>query len=83
LRAHGYNGIEYDGGTRLGSNVRGGGGIRHQSFVFWDDDFINSCRVENQKAAYPKIDQPLGSIRARGLARKWIEPDKYGNMYSD
>jgi hypothetical protein len=41
LRANGYNGIEYDGGTRLGANIRGGGGIRHQSFVLWDEDIKN------------------------------------------
>lgn len=56
MKAAGYVGIEYDGGVRIGANVRGGGGIRHQSYVFWDDEFINSCRVGTTDAEYDPAD---------------------------
>lgn len=78
MRKHGYNGIEYDGGTRLGSHVRGGGGIRHQSFVFWDSDFINRCRVENNEVTYPAPDLPLQKIRKDTMMKKYRTPDKHG-----
>jgi hypothetical protein len=51
-RAAGYVGIEYNGGVRVAGNVRGGGGLNHRAFVFWDDDYINSCRVESSDVEY-------------------------------
>lgn len=60
----GYTGIEYDGGVRIGNLNRGGGGIRHHSFSFWDDDFINSCIVQQHGIHYDVADtEDLRSIR--------------------
>ena len=47
----GYVGLEYDGGVRVGSHLRGGGGIRHRAFVFWHDDDINRFKVDVQRVS--------------------------------
>lgn len=43
----GYVGLEYDGGKRVGANVRGGGGVQHRAFVFWDAAAINGFHRTN------------------------------------
>ena len=78
MKSHGYHGIEYDGGTRLGANVRGGGGIRHQSFVLWDDAYVNSCRVENAGVEYDPANLPMQKIRSQTMYKKFRSPDKHG-----
>ncbi len=45
----GYVGLEYYGGVKVSGHVRGGGGTKHRSFVFWNDDDINSFRVDTKK----------------------------------
>lgn len=76
-KARGYTGVEYDGGVRLGGNIRGGGGIRHQSFVFWDDEFINKCRVEQRSADYPEPSENAASkVTPERSHRFWIDPGK-------
>lgn len=74
LQQHGFNGIAYHGGKRMGSHVRGGGGKPHQSFVFWDDAYINSCRIEDYQASYPSPEIPITKINSRDLRKNWIEP---------
>ncbi len=73
---HGYTGIEYDGGVRIGALVRGGGGINHQAFVLWDDDYVNSCRAEQSTPEYGAPEAKMGGIRAPQLIKTWIDPRK-------
>ena len=47
----GYVGLEYDGGVRVGSHLRGGGGIRHRAFVFWNDADVNRFKIDVQKVS--------------------------------
>jgi hypothetical protein len=63
FEAAGYVGIEYDGGVKLaGNGSRGGGNNLHRAFVFWDEEKINSFRVEE----HPYQDDELGEIE-KGL----------------
>lgn len=76
-KSAGIVGIEYDGGVRVtSSQVRGQGGIRHQAFVFWDDAFINSCRVDQSAATYdPANTDVLKSIRKTSVKTGiWTDP---------
>jgi hypothetical protein len=71
----GFTGIEYDGGVRTSSqHVRGGGGIRHQSFVLWDDKYVNARRKEQSQVTY---DDPnpnvLRSVRTNKLYTNWSD----------
>jgi hypothetical protein len=66
LQDLGYVGLEYSGGVRLGAHTRGGGGIQHRAFVFWDDDAINRFRVSATKVIDPEIDvKQLRYVRSR------------------
>ena len=70
MQALGYVGLEYDGGKRMGSHVRGGGGIRHRAFVLWNDDDVNNFRVdvEQVSASDPEINTALvNGIRATSI----------------
>lgn len=71
MKGSGYVGIEYDGGVRVGDKNRGGGGFRHQSFVFWDDAYINSCRVSDEPANYETPDIALGKINKSQVMKNW------------
>lgn len=46
MQNYGYVGIEYQGGKRLGSHVRGGGGELHRAFVLWDSSYINKWKID-------------------------------------
>lgn len=63
MQEAGYVGLEYDGGKRVGQNVRGGGGILHRAYVFWDDNAINGFRIGADRVTG---DQEVGG-RERGL----------------
>lgn len=43
----GYVGLEYDGGNRVGMHVRGGGGLKHRAFVFWDTQVLKHFRRQS------------------------------------
>lgn len=72
FRNLGYVGIEYDGGIRVGNHVRGGGGIEHRAFVFWDDRYINSCIVA-AKDAEPEANEgdPLKGITPMAMYKNF------------
>lgn len=74
MRNHGYVGIEFDGGIKMGDNIRGQGGIRHQSFVFWDDAYINQQRVDNRFVDYDISDVPNRSIRTSSVLKAIKQP---------
>jgi hypothetical protein len=75
-QAAGYTGIEYDGGVRVGGNVRGGGGIRHCSYVFWDDDYINTCRISIDPTTYENPSQTATrGVRASSLLQALIRDE--------
>lgn len=56
LQGLGYVGIEYFGGNRSGQYIRGGGGIQHRAFVFWDDQYVNSRKVDETVPTTKKVD---------------------------
>lgn len=48
LLAKGYVGVRYQGGVRIaGNGPRGGGGILHTAYSFWDENMINSFRTDH------------------------------------
>lgn len=53
---YGYVGINYQGGVRQGSIVRGGGGVLHTSYVLWDDDYVNSKKIISEFPPFKKVD---------------------------
>ncbi len=44
----GYVGFNYKGGERMGEHIRGGGGIKHKAYSFWDADYVNSVRLDSE-----------------------------------
>lgn len=70
MQSKGYTGIEYDGGVRIGGKNRGGGGVRHQSYVLWDADYVNGCRVEQESVVDPEIDYDASKLRTMSLFSK-------------
>ena len=77
MQSHGYTGIEYQGGVRIGDNVRGGGGIHHTSYVLWDADYVNKCRIDQETVNDPQIDYDTSKLRAKSLYSRHQLPDKY------
>ncbi len=77
MQRHGYTGIEYHGGIRIGDNVRGGGGVRHTSYVLWDADFVNKCRIDQEPVNDPQLDYNPSKLRSKALYSKHRYPDKY------
>jgi hypothetical protein len=66
LQAKGYVGYFYDGGIRMaGTQARGGGGIRHNAYVFWDDKKINSFRKEDISVSDDQVDDFSKGMRAK------------------
>lgn len=68
LQAMGYVGFKYQGGIRIGGNGnRGGGGILHNAYSFWDEKTINGFRVDHHPRA-PDMD-PVSAkgVRAKGI----------------
>ena len=55
----GYVGLAYDGGVRgAGTANRGGGGILHNAYVFWDEEAVHSFRV----GTAPDKDDEVGEL---------------------
>lgn len=77
MQKAGYVGIQYHGGVRIGDNVRGGGGIRHTSYVLWDSDFVNKCRVDQEGMVDPAPDYDTAKLRSKSLYLRHQMPDKY------
>jgi hypothetical protein len=77
MQQSGYTGIQYHGGVRIGDNVRGGGGIRHTSYVLWDSDYVTKCRVDQEAVVDAPLDYDPKKLLARSLYMKHREPDKY------
>lgn len=70
LQELGYTGFAYDGGIRLaGTANRGGGGILHNAYVFWDDAAINSFRVGSHKPSDEEVGDLHKGIRASSIMR--------------
>lgn len=66
LMAMGYVGFRYQGGVRIaGQANRGGGGILHQAFSFWDEKKINSYRVDHRPRDPDFDPEPATGIRAK------------------
>lgn len=50
LMTIGYVGFKYDGGIRAGGALaRGGGGLRHTAYSFWNAEYINAHRVNDEE----------------------------------
>lgn len=71
LQAMGYVGIAYDGGVRLaGTMARGGGGIRHNAYVLWNEEDVNGFRV----GAEGVTDDDIGDLHKGMRADKVWRP---------
>lgn len=75
MQAHGYTGIRYHGGLRIGDHVRGGGGIRHTSYVLWDSDFVNKCRVDHERVQDTKLNYDPSKLSSKSLYTKHKFPE--------
>jgi len=65
LKKLGYVGYAYDGGVRLaGTGARGGGGIRHNAYVLWDEDAVHSFRVDDEDVTDDEVGALEKGIRA-------------------
>jgi hypothetical protein len=62
-QSHGFVGIQYHGGIKFGDKLRGGGGVKHTSYCFWDDDYINSCRVDTSSPEYKSIIPNINNLK--------------------
>ena len=70
LKKKGYVGYFYDGGVRLaGTLARGGGGVRHNAYVFWDDKAINSFRKDHIVPQDDSVDDFSKGLRANKVWR--------------
>lgn len=70
MQALGYVGVEYYGGARVGAYVRGGGGLTHRAYCFWNDRDMNKFRVETKNIAADDADvetRIANSIRAASI----------------
>jgi hypothetical protein len=70
LMAMGYVGYAYDGGVRLaGTGARGGGGIRHNAYVLWDENAVHSFRVEGGGVTDDEVGDLEKGIKAAKVLR--------------
>lgn len=68
MQALGYVGLEYEGGRRIGqNNPRGGGGLRHRAYVLWDEDTVNSFRIDDHDLPPDDEIDPASFSRMRGI----------------
>lgn len=59
LQQAGVLGIRFDGGTKGGGTMpRGGGGRRHDVFVVWNDDYLETRRIASTEIAPKPIVTP-------------------------
>jgi hypothetical protein len=57
LKGKGYVGFRYQGGVRVGgTGNRGGGGVLHNAYSFWDEKVINGFRGDHHAYEDPKVD---------------------------
>jgi hypothetical protein len=78
MKENGFTGIQYHGGVRIGDSVRGGGGIRHTSYVIWDSDYVTKCRVDQEQVADPPLDYDPKKLLSKSLYKRHPYPPKSG-----
>lgn len=70
LKKLGYVGYFYDGGVRMaGTQARGGGGLRHNAYVFWNADEINSFRRDNIEVTDDEVGDVEKGMRSNKVWR--------------
>ncbi len=70
LKKVGFVGLAYDGGVRTtGSGAHGGGGHRHNAYVFWNEDDVASFRVGNDTVTDPELTDVSKGMRANKIYR--------------
>ncbi len=68
LQALGYVGFRYQGGVRLGgTGSRGGGGVLHRAYSFWDEKTINGFRIDNHPRPADDEAPPAKGLRTKGI----------------
>jgi hypothetical protein len=75
MQQEGYVGLEYYGGNRVGGHLRGGGGVKHRAFVFWDGAAINRFKIGADPSNTGDAEVPFETVRRARIPRIFHSAD--------